>query len=121
MTLTRSFALLSLALPFLSAAPAESAAWPLAQAAETVSPDVPSAAEVAQEAQLRQHAEALVDAFSNSGGLFTPDGKTVLFTSSRDGLPQAYLATATPPTAPARRLFASSERVLIDSVMPDGT
>src|SRR5262249_23184105 len=71
-------------------------------------------------AELAAKAAPLVDAFLNLNGLFTRDGKRVLITSNRDGLPQLYVADATRPDSPARRLVESRERVRLDTTTPDG-
>ncbi|HME91596.1 MAG TPA: CocE/NonD family hydrolase, partial [Myxococcaceae bacterium] len=71
-------------------------------------------------AELVTKAAPLVDAFLNSNALFTRDGNRVLIASNRDGLPQLYVATATPPNSPARRLVESPERVRLDTTTPDG-
>jgi dipeptidyl aminopeptidase/acylaminoacyl peptidase len=84
------------------------------------SPDVLAGAEAARVAELASKARPLVDAFSNSEAFFTRDGKQVLLVSNRDGLPQLYVADAARTDSPARRLFTSTERVLIASLLPDG-
>jgi len=71
-------------------------------------------------AELATKATPLVDAFVNSNGLFTRDGKQVLITSNRDGLPQLYVADAARSDSPARRLVESRERVRLDTTTPDG-
>ena len=71
-------------------------------------------------AELATKATPLVDAFLNLNGLFTRDGKQVLITSNRDGLPQLYVADASRPDSPARRLVESQERVRLDTTTPDG-
>ncbi|HYX90680.1 MAG TPA: prolyl oligopeptidase family serine peptidase [Myxococcaceae bacterium] len=56
----------------------------------------------------------------NSAGLFTRDGKRVLFVSNRDGLPQIYVADAPRPNSPARRLVDWPQRMRIAETTPDG-
>jgi dipeptidyl aminopeptidase/acylaminoacyl peptidase len=85
-----------------------------------VKPDVPASQDAARIAELARKAEPLVDAFINSDARFTPDGKQLVFVSSRDGLPQLYAADTQSPEAPARRLFEWRERVTLVSVTPDG-
>jgi dipeptidyl aminopeptidase/acylaminoacyl peptidase len=70
-------------------------------------------------AELTKMAAPLVDAFLNSNALLTRDGKQVVLVSNRDGLPQLYIADATRPDSPARRLFESKERVRLDVTTPD--
>ncbi len=71
-------------------------------------------------AELAKKAAQLVDAFVNSNALFTRDAKQLVIVSNRDGLPQLYVADATRPDSPARRLFESKERVRLDATTPDG-
>ena len=71
-------------------------------------------------AELSSKAAQLVDAFVNSNALLTRDAKQLLLISNRDGLPQLYVADATRPDSPARRLFESKERVRLDATTPDG-
>ena len=61
-----------------------------------------------------------MDAFLNSAGLFTRDGKRVLFVSNRDGLPQIYVADAARPSSSARRLLDWPQRMRIAETTPDG-
>jgi dipeptidyl aminopeptidase/acylaminoacyl peptidase len=82
-----------------------------APVAVDATPDVPSGADEARDAELAKVAAGAVDAFVNLAPVFTRDGKRVVFISNRDGLPQLYLADAARPTAPATRLVTSSERV----------
>src|SRR3954468_5217972 len=51
----------------------------------------------------------IVDAFANTQPLFLRDGKSVVFVSNRDGLPQLY--TAGKPDEPATRLVTTTERI----------
>ncbi len=101
-------------------APADGTQPPGGAPVEKVAPDVPAGQEAARIADLSRKAEPLVDAFINSEPRFTPDGKQVVFVSNRDGLPQVYVASATRPDAPAKRLFEWRERVSLASVTPDG-
>jgi dipeptidyl aminopeptidase/acylaminoacyl peptidase len=101
--------------PGSSAAAAPASAPPAKEA-----PDVPSAAAAARVAELASKATPLVDAFVNASAALTRDGKQVLLLSNRDGLPQIYVADASRPDAPARRLFTWSERVNLVGTTPDG-
>jgi dipeptidyl aminopeptidase/acylaminoacyl peptidase len=71
-------------------------------------------------AELTKKAAQVVDAFVNSNALLTRDGKQVVLVSNRDGLPQLYIADATRPDSPAKRLLESKERVRLDVTTPDG-
>ncbi len=96
--------------------PAESAPQPPAP----VAPDTVSPASSARVAELAGKAQPLVDAFLNSEALLSRDGKQVILVSNRDGLPQLYVADATRPASPARRLLETTERVTLDATTPDG-
>ena len=72
-------------------------------------------------------ATAIVDAYPNWNGFFsslvatwTPDGKSLVFGSQRDGLPEIYIADAAAPDAPARALTVGPERALDAAVTWDG-
>lgn len=69
-----------------------------AQAQTKVAPDVPAGAARAHDAELAKRAAGIIDAFVNTAPAFTPDGKKVVFSSNRDGLPQ--LPPAPPELAP---------------------
>ena len=86
----------------------ESAAGAPAVAARvdaTPDPDTKNAREV----ELAQQVIGYLDAFTNSEPAFTPNGKRIVFVSSRDGLPQLYLAGK--PDEPATRILTTKERV----------
>lgn len=95
-------------------------AAPAAPAAGPASPDVPAGADAARDAELAKRITPLVDAFTNFGARFTPDGKSIVFRSNRDGLPQLYVADAAKAQAPARRLVTTTERVGGAAIAPDG-
>jgi dipeptidyl aminopeptidase/acylaminoacyl peptidase len=63
---------------------------------------------------------AIEDAFTDSAPVFTRDGKTVIFSSFRDGLPQLYASPADKPDAPAARLLKTTERIPGAFSLPDG-
>src|SRR5262249_27632876 len=63
---------------------------------------------------------AIVDAFENDQADFSRDGKTVVFVSSRDGLPQLYAGDASRPDASAVRLVKTTERISTPMPLPDG-
>ena len=104
------------ALPSATAAPAA----PQPSTPSLLPPDSLTGPVADRVAELATKATPLVDAFVNSNGLFTRDGKQVLITSNRDGLPQLYIADASKPDSPARRLVESRERVRLDTTTPDG-
>lgn len=91
--------------------PAEPKAPPPAPVAVTAAPDAPAGADAARDAELARVAAGVIDAFTNSEPQFTRDGKRVVFVSTRDGLPQLYIADAARPDAPATRLLTSAERM----------
>jgi dipeptidyl aminopeptidase/acylaminoacyl peptidase len=98
-------------------------AWsgPLRAQSAPVAPDPPAPADAARLAELSQKAKAIVDAYSDSEPAFTADGKQVLFTSNRDGLPQLYLADLDKPEAAPVRLTQTSERVVGPLPLADGS
>ncbi|MFY9549623.1 MAG: prolyl oligopeptidase family serine peptidase [Thermoanaerobaculia bacterium] len=87
-------------------------------AAPGVEPDPPSGS--AREAELAKKAAAIVDAFSDSDPVLTRDGRKVVFSSNRDGLPQLYVADVARPEAPPARIVKTSERVNAAWPLPDG-
>jgi len=102
--------------PAAAAKPAESPQ----QRPTAVAPDTVSPASSARVAELAGKAQPLVDAFLNSEALLSRDGKQVILVSNRDELPQLYVADATRPESPARRLLETTERVTLDATTPDG-
>lgn len=83
-------------------------------------PDVPSGADAARDAELAKAATGVLDAFINSEPVLTRDGKRVVFVSNRDGLPQLYIGDVARPDAPATRLVTSTERMGSAVMTPDG-
>jgi len=72
-------------------------------------------------------AESVVDAYSNWNGFFStlvanwsPDGKRIVFGSSRDGLPEIYRADPERPDQPALALTRGPERALWGRFTSDG-
>ncbi len=61
-----------------------------------------------------------MDAFLNTEAFLSRDGKRVIFTSNRDGLPQLYIADAARPDSPAKRLTEWPERMSFEATTPDG-
>jgi dipeptidyl aminopeptidase/acylaminoacyl peptidase len=108
-----------------AAQPDEAKAPPAASPiAVDATPDRPSAAHAAREAELAKAITTVIDAFSNAftngQPQFTRDGKRVVFASNRDGLPQLYVGDAGKPDAPPTRLFTSSEQQASAANLPDG-
>lgn len=82
-------------------------------------PDTPSGAAAARDAELATRASGFLEAFVNSEPVLTRD-KHVVFVSNRDGLPQLYIADATRPASEATRLVTTTERVTGIVRTPDG-
>ena len=87
----------------------------------SVHPDVPTGAAAKRDAELAGLYKGFADIHSNFNPLLTPDGRHVVFTSTRDGLPQLYVADAAQPGSPARRLTQANERVFYGIPTHDGT
>jgi len=104
------------------AAPAEAAApeakSPMPEANAT--PDVPAAADAKRDAELAARAAGFIDAFTNSEPALSRDGKRLVFVSSRDGIPQLYVADAGKPQAAATRLLSTTQRMTQPIVTKDG-
>ncbi len=83
-----------------------------------VEPDKPGGS--VREAELAKRAAAIFDAFNNSEAKFTRDGRRVVFTSNRDGLPQLYVSDAANPEAPAARIVTTTERIFSGRALADG-
>jgi dipeptidyl aminopeptidase/acylaminoacyl peptidase len=90
------------------------AGWGTAHAQKTaaVAPDTTSAEDAARVAELSEKARAIVNADSNTDPLFHPDGKRLIFSSTRDGLPQLYLAELASPGAAPTRITRTNERAI---------
>jgi dipeptidyl aminopeptidase/acylaminoacyl peptidase len=86
--------------------------------AQTVAPDLPAGS--AREAELARRAAAIVEAFTDSNAAFTRDGRSVVFSSNRDGLPQLYLAPVARPEAAPSRILKTSKRILQALPLSDG-
>ncbi len=85
-----------------------------------VEPDVPSGADAARDAELARTVAGVIDIVVNTDPVFTRDGKRVVFSSNRDGLPQLYLGEIARPAASPLRLVRSTERQLSPVMTPDG-
>jgi len=86
-------------------------AAPSAAATASAEPDVPEGDEAARVAEYAHKIEPVVFAFNNTAPALTPDGKKLLFSTSRDGLPQLYVADARKPASPPTRI-TTPERVV---------
>jgi dipeptidyl aminopeptidase/acylaminoacyl peptidase len=82
-------------------------------------PTEPDARQRARDAEIAARATPFVDAFTNSAAVLSPDGQ-VAFVSTRDGLPQLYVADAAHPDGPARKLPLPAERAIAPRLLPDG-
>src|SRR5262245_61440127 len=102
-------------LPFGAAFAATLLAQP---AAEPLAPDPASGS--ARVAERAKEITAIVDAFENVEPVFSRDGKKIVFVSTRDGLPQLYVADAGRPDAPAVRLVTTKERMTTPIPLADG-
>jgi dipeptidyl aminopeptidase/acylaminoacyl peptidase len=91
-----------------------------APVAVDATPDRPSAAHAAREAELAKTITTVIDAFSNGQPQLTRDGKRVVYQSNRDGLGQLYVADTGKPDAPPARLVTSSETQTAAAILPDG-
>ncbi len=74
-------------------------------------PTVLSTAQRQKDAAAAPRVRALLDAFENTSGVLSPDGKQLLFRSNRDGLPELYLGDVARPGAPPRKLAGGGERI----------
>jgi dipeptidyl aminopeptidase/acylaminoacyl peptidase len=100
--------------------PSVSSAPPAAPPASIAAPDVPSGADAARDAELKEQATAIQNSFSNSSAALLPGGKKVVFVSDRDGRPQLYLGDVSKPSARPERLFTMPEGASDPVVTPDG-
>jgi dipeptidyl aminopeptidase/acylaminoacyl peptidase len=111
--------------PALPAAPAAPAAP--AQAPASSAPSVLTEAQKQRDAALAPRASAIVDAYPNSNGAFSSlvanfsrDGKTFLFGSLRDGIPEIYLGEVDRPGEKPKAVTAGPERALWANFTRDG-
>jgi dipeptidyl aminopeptidase/acylaminoacyl peptidase len=98
-----------------------------AAAAVSSAPTVLSDAARQRDAARLPLASAVVDAFPNWNGFFSslvaewsPDGKRIVFGSTRDGIPEIYLADPAKPDGPSRALTSGPERALDAAFSRDG-
>jgi dipeptidyl aminopeptidase/acylaminoacyl peptidase len=110
--------------PVVSSSPAASAAPPAIVDAEPTSLTPEQKQRDAARASL---AASIVDAYPNSGGMFTtlvaewsPDGRRVLYGSMRDGLPEIYEGDVAKIADAPRAVTSGPERALSASYTPDG-
>lgn len=82
-----------------------------------VDPDQVSGPAAKRDAELATKVSGYVDAFANSAPVFTRDGKRIIFLSTRDGLPQPYLATL---DGPAARIATTAQRIRQVVAAPGG-
>ncbi|MBL0212874.1 MAG: S9 family peptidase [Myxococcales bacterium] len=91
------------------ATPVPNAAPAVVEPDVNADPDTPVGDAVKREAELAVKLAPFVDAFTNTEPSFTADGKQLMFVSSRDGVPQIYVADR---DGPARRIVTSNERMV---------
>jgi dipeptidyl aminopeptidase/acylaminoacyl peptidase len=119
--------------PAPSPAPPAPASAPAPAASAAPDPSAPVAPTVLTDAQrkrddeLTPRAATVVDAFMNSNGFFatlaarwSPDGKKILFGSTRDGAPQIYLGDPARPGGAPVRVTTGPDRVLSAVFTRDG-
>jgi dipeptidyl aminopeptidase/acylaminoacyl peptidase len=96
---------------------------------DPVDPAPPSASQAGVDAKpdagnvdptLAAKATAFIDAFTEYSPDFTPDGKRVVFASTRDGLPQIYIADLAKPAEAPTRVVTTKERSGGFQVLNDG-
>jgi len=117
------------AAPAAATAPAPPKAAEKAPPPQPVSstPTVLTAAEKSRDAAREPLAVAVVDAFPNWNGIFSslianwsPDGKSIVFGSLRDGLPQIYLGDPAKPGAAPKAVTVGPERAIWAAFTRDG-
>lgn len=107
------------------------AAPPVAAAApaqpDVVAPTERSPADQQREAARVPLAASMVDAYANHAGLFSslvarwsPDGKQLVFGSTRDGLPELYVGDPAKPSAAPLALTRGPERAISAQFTRDG-
>lgn len=108
----------SLLLLVVAAAPSYAQSPAAASGLGPSAPDAPAGS--AREAELAKRALAIVSAFSDSEPAFTRDGKRIVFSSNRGGLPQLYVAEIGKPSAPTQPIVTTKERIPGALPLPDG-
>jgi dipeptidyl aminopeptidase/acylaminoacyl peptidase len=90
-------------------------------------PTILSDAQRARDAARVPLATSIVDAYPNWGGFFSslvanfsPDGKHIVFASTRDGLPEIYEGDATNTGSPPRSVTGGPERAIWADYTSDG-
>jgi dipeptidyl aminopeptidase/acylaminoacyl peptidase len=89
-------------------------------AAPVVEPDALTEEQKARDAKLAPKAQAVVDAYSNTGGRLSPDKKKIYFRSNRDGNWQGYVGEVDKPNAAPKKLTEGTERIASLQVTSDG-
>lgn len=95
--------------------------------AAVVAPTERSAADRQREEARVPLATMMVDAYANHAGLFSslvarwsPDGKQIVFGSTRDGLPELYVSAAAKPDSAAAAVTRGPERAISAQFTRDG-
>jgi len=83
----------------------------------TVEPDVLTGDAAARAAELAGQVTGPIDAFLNTGAVFTRDGKRLVFLSTRDGMPQPYVAAI---GGEATRIATTAQRIGAVVAVPGG-
>lgn len=103
-------------------APAQSALAPAASGEAQRAPDgAPSDVSLADAqtiAELSKHAEAILAAFGNRTPRLASDGRTLVFSSNRDGIAQLYVADGLAPRSEVRRLVTREDRIASFEMVP---
>ncbi|MFO0574286.1 MAG: prolyl oligopeptidase family serine peptidase [Polyangia bacterium] len=86
----------------------------------SVHPDVPADGAARRDAELREMATPLVDAFLNIMGKLTPDGKRLVFVSGRGGRLQLYVSNTQQPEQEPLHLVPTGEQADSPVPTPDG-
>ena len=105
----------------------EKAAQKAPPAPVSSAPTVLGASEKSRDAAREPLAVAVVDAFPNWNGIFStlianwsPDGRSIVFGSLRDGLPQIYLGDPSRPSAAPKAITIGPERAIWAGFTRDG-
>lgn len=85
---------------------------------EGATPDDVASGDRESLAVLSREAEQIFGAFGNGMPRLSRDGKTLLFRSNRDGLPQVYVAQSNGPQSVPRRLLETQERISFLEMLP---
>jgi dipeptidyl aminopeptidase/acylaminoacyl peptidase len=85
-----------------------------------VQPTERSPAQLARDGELEKAAAFFIDLYTNHSPALSPDGKTLAFVSSREGISSVYSAPADDPAGAVTRISDTAERALAPRIAPDG-